>query len=316
MTDLTKVTSTITTGSNSTDAALPRVPVIQGPTASGKTAVAVWLAERLNGEVISADSRQFYREMSIGTAKPVEEEMRGIPHHFIGFLSVTESYTAGQFEADAGAKIEEILKRGKLPIIAGGSGLYVKALLDGLDDLPSDPELRNRLQKLFSEKGLSPLAGELYKLDPTYAAEADTQNPVRMIRALELIKLSGKSMAELHSGAEKHLPFTPVKIGLDIPRAELYARINARTDQMMADGLIEEARSLLPYRSRQALQTVGYKELFDHFDGECTLETATAQIKQNTRRYAKRQLTWLRRDPDIRWTDPVQKESILRMIRT
>lgn len=266
--------------------------------------MAVRLAKIRNGEVISADSRQFYREMSIGTAKPTAEEMCGIPHHFIGFLSVTENYSAAQFETDADARIREILNRGKTPIIAGGSGLYVKALLEGLDDLPSDPDLRNRLQKLFSEKGLPPLAAELRLLDPAYAAKADTDNPVRVIRALELIKLTGETMDRLHRGANKPLPYTPVKIGLDIPRPELYARIHARADRMRAGGLEEEARSLLVHRDRQALQTVGYREMFDYIDGKYTHDMALEQIKQNTRRYAKRQLTWLRRDPEITWVHP------------
>ncbi len=275
--------------------------------------MAVRLAKILDGEVISADSRQFYREMTIGTAKPTAEEMCGIPHHFIGFLSVTENYSAAQFETDADAKIRDILKRGKTPIIAGGSGLYVKALLEGLDDLPSDQDLRNRLQKLFSEKGLPPLAAELRNLDPGYAEKADTENPVRVIRALELIRLTGKTMDRLHRGADKQLPYIPVKIGLDLPRTELYDRINARTDRMMAEGLTEEARNLTVHRDKQALQTVGYRELFDCFDGKYTRETAIEKIKQNTRRYAKRQLTWLRRDPEIKWIHP-ENEKLLRTL--
>lgn len=295
-----------------TKPASARIPVIQGPTASGKTAVAVWLAETFGGEVISADSRQFYREMSIGTAKPDASEMRGIPHHFINSLSVTDAYTAGRFEAEAVALADEIIARGKTPIVAGGSGLYVKAFCEGLDDLPQDDGIRDELKAIFAEKGIEPLQEMMRALDPAYFAEADVQNPVRMMRGIELVRLSGKPIAELRAGQKKPRNFTPVKIGLELPRRELYARIDARVDAMMEAGLAEEARALIGHKDRQALQTVGYRELFAHFEGLTDLERAVELIKRNTRRYAKRQLTWLRNDPEIRMFHPDDREGMAR----
>ncbi|MFN2422695.1 MAG: tRNA (adenosine(37)-N6)-dimethylallyltransferase MiaA [Cryomorphaceae bacterium] len=289
-----------------------RVPVIQGPTASGKTAVAVWLAELCGGEVISADSRQFYREMSIGTAKPDAAEMRGIPHHFINSLSVTDEYTAGRFEAEAVALADEIIARGKTPIVAGGSGLYVKAFCEGLDDLPQDDSIRDELKAIFAEKGIEPLQEMMRNLDPAYYAEADVQNPVRLMRGIELVRLSGKPMSALRAGKKKQRNFTPVKIGLELPRKELYARIDARVDAMIDGGLVAEARALHALKYRQAMQTVGYRELFAHFEGEINLDRAVELIKRNTRRYAKRQLTWLGNDPEIKMFHPDDKEGMAR----
>lgn len=291
-----------------------RVPVIQGPTASGKTAVAIWISETYGGEVISADSRQFYREMNIGTAKPDVAEMRGIRHHFINSLSVTDHYTAGRFESEALAVADEIIASGKIPVLAGGSGLYVKAFCEGLDDLPGDRGIREELKAIFAEKGIEPLQEMMKVLDPAYFAEVDVQNHVRLMRGIELVRLSGKPMSQLRVGEKKSRNFVPVKIGLELPRKELYDRINARVDAMIEGGLIEEARGLLKHKDRQALQTVGYRELIAHFEGLIDLERAVELIKRNTRRYAKRQLTWLGSDPEIRMFHPEDVDNIARYV--
>ncbi len=288
--------------------------VIQGPTASGKTGVGVALAQMLKAEIISADSRQFYREMGIGTAKPYGHEMQGIPHHFVNSLSIHDPYSAGDFERDALRLIDDLLQRQVLPIVAGGSGLYIKALLEGLDDLPSDPKLRASLNAIFAEKGIEPLQEKLKALDPEHYAIVDQHNPMRLMRAIELLRSSGKAMAELQKGSRKVRPFRAIKIGLELPRAELYARINARVDDMFVRGLEDEARDLQPFRHLQALQTVGYSELFAHFDGVYGLEEAKDLIKRNSRRYAKRQLTWLRKDEEITWFHPSDLPGMMKFI--
>lgn len=289
--------------------------VIQGPTASGKTGVGVKLAQILKAEIISADSRQFYREMGIGTAKPDALEMQGIPHHFVNSLSIHDPYSAGDFERDALNLIKDLHHKQVLPIVVGGSGLYIKALLEGLDDLPSDPELRASLNALFAEKGIEPLQEKLKALDPEYFTSIDHFNPVRLIRAIELVSSSGKPMSELHKGLRSERPFRAIKIGLELPRPELYARINSRVDEMIGRGLVDEARKLYPLRHLQALQTVGYSELFAHFDGVLGLEEAKDLIKRNSRRYAKRQLTWLRKDEEITWFHPSDLPGMLKMIQ-
>lgn len=279
-----------------------KVLVICGPTAVGKTELGVSLAKKYNGEVISADSRQFFKELSIGTAKPDAEEMDNIPHHFINSLSVGESYTAGNFEADASALIGDIFDRNKTPIVVGGSGLYIKAAMEGLDDLPSDKELRREIETYFENNGLKALQHRLRKADKAKYQEIDEKNHVRLIRAIEIAELGGEQVA---GNPPQERNFTPIYIALNIPREELYRRIDARVDLMIATGLEAEARKLNKARNTQALQTVGYRELFPFFDGEYSKDHAIELIKRNTRRYAKRQLTWLRKMENITWFNPV-----------
>ncbi|MCA1761839.1 MAG: tRNA (adenosine(37)-N6)-dimethylallyltransferase MiaA [Cryomorphaceae bacterium] len=279
-----------------------QVLVVCGPTAVGKTELSVRLAKKYNGEIISADSRQFFRGMNIGTAKPSAEEMDGIPHHFIDSLSVGDSYTAGNFEADALRVIDDLFAKNKLPIIAGGSGLYIKAAMEGLDELPSDENLRKEIEDYFEKNGLKALQHRLRKTDKEKYRAIDEKNHVRLIRAIEIAELGGE---KANRKAPTPRNFSPIYIALNIPREELYSRIDARVDQMIAEGLEEEVRSLVQYSETQALQTVGYREMFPYFEGERSRETAINLIKRNTRRYAKRQLTWLRSVENIKWFHPV-----------
>ncbi len=278
-----------------------RVFAVLGPTASGKSDFSVDLALRLNSEVVSADARQFYGEMSIGTARPGIDEQRGVPHHFVGSHSIAQPLSAGAFAREALPVLEALLAKGKPPIVTGGSGLYVKALLEGLDDLPKDHAVRDALLKRLEQHGLAALQLELQKADPKYYSEADVQNPVRVVRALELMALTGLTMHDLLGKPKSTRNFEVTKIALHWEREALYGRINARVDNMMQKGLLQEVQRLLPYRQSAALRTVGYTELFNYLDGNCSLEAAVQLIKQNTRRYAKRQLTWLRKESGVRW---------------
>jgi tRNA dimethylallyltransferase len=293
----------------------PLLIVIVGPTGVGKTAVAIQLAKHFRTEIISADSRQLFREIPIGTAAPSGEEMQGIPHHFIGNLSVAQRSDAGQWAEEARGLIDQLFKKYDVLICAGGSGLYVNALLNGMDELPErDDALRNGLQELFREKGIAALQEKLQALDPEYYAEVDIHNHKRLIRAIEVCMLSGEKYSAKRSGQAKELPFHVVKIGLELDRSELYERINQRVDKMMEAGLEAEARSVLPYRDNNALATVGYRELFDYFDGKTTLPQAVDLIKQHSRNYAKRQMTWWRRDEAIKWFHPSQVSDMIERI--
>jgi tRNA dimethylallyltransferase len=283
---------------------MPHLIVIGGPTASGKTTAAIHLATFLNCPILSADSRQFFKEMSIGTAKPTATELKQAQHFFIDNKSIEEDYSAGQFEKDALDVLQEIFKTHQYAILVGGSGLYIDALCKGMDDLPKDPEIRALYNTKFEAAGIEVLQEELHKLDPEYYANCDNQNPVRLIRALEIITTSGKKMSEHHSHSKKQRPFTCHHIVLTWPREVLYERINQRVDLMMQQGLLQEVESLLPYREKNALQTVGYQELFDYLDGHFDMKRAVELIKQNSRRYAKRQITWFKRNPDALWLHP------------
>lgn len=288
--------------------------VIGGPTASGKTATAIALARHFGTEIVSADARQFYRQMSVGTAKPTAEELAAAPHHLVGHLDVWQPYSAGAFERDALKILEKIFEKNDMAIAVGGSGLYLRALCRGIDAMPAVPDkVRARINALADEKGLPFLLDELRRLDPVYYREADKANPARIKRALEIIYASGQPYSSFRKQQPAARPFRSVWIGLDLPREQLYARINRRTDDMMAQGLLEEVRALLPYRHCQALQTVGYVELFDYLDGKTTLDQAVALIRQHTRNYAKRQLTWFRRET-IRWFAPEQTGNIIRYV--
>ncbi|MCJ8210217.1 tRNA (adenosine(37)-N6)-dimethylallyltransferase MiaA [Mucilaginibacter sp. RS28] len=280
--------------------------VVAGPTAVGKTAAAIELARYFQTEIISADSRQFYKEMSIGTAKPSLEELAAAKHHFIGSHSITETFTVGDFEQDALKVIERLFENHNVVIMAGGSGLYVRAVCEGFDELPSaPPEVRENLNRQLQEKGITSLQEDLAKADPVYFREVDLNNPQRLIRALEVYQSTGKPFSSYRKEKKHTRPFHIVKIGLTMPREQLYDRINQRVELMMEDGLLEEVKALLPYRHLNALQTVGYTELFDYLDGKTDLHTAVELIKQHTRQFAKRQLTWFNKDKEISWTNPL-----------
>lgn len=276
--------------------------VIAGPTASGKTAAAITLAKHFNTVVISADSRQFYREMSIGTAKPNDEELAAAKHYFINSHSMTETFTVGDFEKECLLLLDDLFKVQDTVILAGGSGLYIKAVCEGFDELPvAGPGVRERLNLELAESGISSLQEKLKIADPDYFQQVDIHNPQRLIRALEVFETTGKPFSFYRRSTINKRPFNIIKLGLQLPRESLYQRINLRVDIMVNDGLIDEVKQLLPYRHLNALNTVGYSELFDHFDGKTDLDTAIEMIKQNTRRFAKRQITWFGRDKEINW---------------
>ena len=277
---------------------------VVGATAIGKTALSIRLAQHFNTEIISCDSRQFYKEMTIGTAVPESEELSAVTHHFIQNRSIHEDYNVGQFEHDALDLLETLFEQFKVLILVGGSGLYVKAVTEGLDVFPQiDPAIRTQLISTFDEQGIEPLLEQLKVLDATTYQSIDRDNHQRVIRALEVCLGTGKPFASFLLNKVKQRNFKTVTIGLTADRELIYQRINRRVDQMIQSGLLEEAKSLYPHRKLNALQTVGYKELFDHLDGKCTLEEAIDEIKKNTRRFAKRQGTWFRKDPSIQWFD-------------
>ena len=282
-----------------------RLLVILGPTAVGKTSYSIRKALELGSPVISCDSRQLYKEMRIGTAVPSLEELAAVPHHFIQTLSVTQNYTAGMYEADAMVLIDRLFAEGhETLVVTGGSMMYIDALCYGLDDFPEVPlMLREHLMECLRDEGVEVLAEQLRELDPVTCEEIDLSNGQRVIRALEVCLYTGQPFSSFKTRSIKDRDFEIVKIGLQRPREELYARINARVEKMMDEGLEAEARSLLPYRDLPALQTVGYREMFDYFDGKQDLETTVRLIQRNTRHDAKRQLTWWRRDPSIHWID-------------
>ena len=282
-----------------------RLLVILGPTAVGKTDYSIERALEYGSPVISCDSRQFYKEMRIGTAVPTPEQLARVPHHFIQNLSVTQNYTAGMYEADALRLIGRLFDEGhETLVVTGGSMMYIDALCYGLDDFPEVPlMLREHLMECLRDEGVEVLAEQLRELDPVTCEEIDLSNGQRVIRALEVCLYTGRPFSSFKTRSFKERDFTIEKIGLTRPREELYERINARVERMMDEGLEAEARSLLPYRDLPALQTVGYREMFDYFDGKQDLEATVRLIQRNTRHYAKRQLTWWRRDPTIRWMD-------------
>jgi tRNA dimethylallyltransferase len=279
--------------------------VIAGPTAVGKTAFAISLAQHFNTEMISADSRQCYREMKIGVARPSEEELAAVKHHFIASHSVTEDLNAGSFEKYALATADEIFQKNKVAVMVGGTGLYIKAFCEGIDPMPVVPdEVRQQVTDGYAQKGLIWLQKELEQKDPAFWLVAEQQNPQRLMRALEVLYATGQSIMVYRTAKKAERPFRTIKIGLELPKEELHQRIGLRVDQMMQEGLVEEVRSLVPYRSHNALQTVGYKEVFEHIDGKISLEETVTHIKTNTRQYAKRQMTWFKKDPEMEWLAP------------
>lgn len=281
------------------------VIIIVGPTAAGKTAAAVRLAQQLGTRIISADSRQCYRELNIGVAKPSPAELSAVPHYFIDSHSITEAVNAAVYEKLALGYADEIFAHSNYAVMVGGTGLYIKAFTDGLDDIPAaDESIRLHLQQHYEMSGIGWLQEEVLKYDPEYYATGEIQNPQRLMRALEVRLTTGQSILSFRSGGPRVRPFKVLKIGIEIPKEELHRRIHDRVDGMMRDGLLEEVRALLPYRAHNALQTVGYRELFEYLDGKCTLATAVENIKTSTRQYAKRQLTWFRRDRSTTWMAP------------
>ncbi|NLH33116.1 MAG: tRNA (adenosine(37)-N6)-dimethylallyltransferase MiaA [Lentimicrobium sp.] len=289
--------------------------VITGPTAVGKTRLAAKLAQHYRTVVISADSRQFYRELRIGTAFPTPEELDLAPHHFVGHLSVNDDYNVSKYENEVLKFLDQAFKKHHLIILTGGSGLYVDVVCKGIDDLPeADPDIRRQIDKWLNEKGIEFLQEKLKAVDPKYFATVDKNNPKKLARAIEVFLLTGIPYSLLRKNQPKKRPFHILKIGLNMQREELFERISLRTDKMIEDGLVEEVRSLADYRNLNALNTVGYKEIFEYLDGKLSFEQAVINIKTNTRRYAKRQLTWLKRDKEIKWFEPDQLMLIINYI--
>lgn len=277
--------------------------IVSGPTAVGKTAWSIGLAQKYGSPIISCDSRQIYKEMSIGTAVPSKEELAAVKHYFIQDHSILQPYTAGDYEVEALALMDKLFADGHEVLVAsGGSGFFVEALCSGLPDVPkADPQLREDLDRRLREEGLESLRMDLKRLDPEAYSNIDITNPQRVLRAVEVCLLSGKTFSSFKQTAAKKRDFEIEKICMVRPREEMVERISKRVDQMLEDGLVEEVRSLQQYRNLPALRTVGYAEIFDYLDGNCTLEQAAEKIKTNTRHYAKRQLTWWRRDPEVRF---------------
>ena len=291
--------------------------VILGPTASGKTSVAISVAKHFHTEIISADSRQFYREIPIGTAAPTAEQLSEVPHYFVGQRSIFDDYNVSQFEKEVLEFLSKKFQEKEVMIMVGGSGLYIDAVCKGIDDLPNpEPALRKKLTHLFEFQGISALQELLKQLDPEYYEQVDVNNPKRLLRALEVCKQTGKKYSDLRLNQPAERDFRIVKVGLELPREQLVKQIHHRTDEMMKHGLLEEAKAMLPHRSLNALNTVGYKELFEYFDNKWTLEYAIEKVKTNTRRYAKRQMTWFKKDKEIYWFTPAEVEEIEKFIES
>lgn len=289
--------------------------VIAGPTAVGKTDLSIRLAQHLQTDLLSADSRQFFREMSVGTAKPSPAEQQGVRHHFIDSHSIGEEYSAGMFEQEALRLLDQLFQTKDQVVLVGGSGLYVRALCEGMDQMPEpDPAIREDLAQLAKEKGLPFLLDLLKHHDPEYFLQVDQANPQRVIRALEICLASGQPYSSFRRKEGTPRPFRIVKLGLHRDRAELYDRIDRRVDLMLENGLREEAASLYPFREHNALQTVGYQEIFAFLEGQYGWEEAVRLIKRNSRRYAKRQLTWFRKDQDFTWFHPEEWDRIVRHV--
>ena len=286
----------------------PTVIIIVGPTAVGKTAAAIRLARQLKTKIISADSRQCYRELNIGVAKPTPVELEQVHHYFINSHSIESEVNAASFEELALGWTEEIFRSSPVVVMVGGTGLYIRAFTDGLDTIPPvDGSIRSRIREDYEEHGLGWLQEEIRKYDPAFYAQGELQNPQRVMRALEVRMSTGQSILSFRTREPRRRPFDVKTIGLQLPKEELHRRIHERVDAMMAEGLLEEVKGLLPWRHHNALQTVGYKELFEHLDGKHSLAEAVTAIKTNTRQYAKRQLTWFRRDLSVRWAGPTDR---------
>lgn len=288
--------------------------VLTGPTGVGKTELSLRIAEALGSPILSCDSRQVFREMSIGTAAPTPDQLKRVNHHFIATKSIHEPYSAAKFEMEVLSVLDRLFISHDTVLMTGGSMMYIDAVCKGIDDMPDvDPLIRKELNELFNEKGLEPILEELQRLDPIYYDQVDRKNPKRVIHGLEMCRMTGLPFSSFRKDTNKIRPFRILKICLNRERKELYERIDARVDEMMIQGLESEARSLYPYRSLNALNTVGYKELFDYFDGRVSLEQAVINLKFNTHKYARKQLIWFRRDTDYHWCS-MQENDILEKI--
>ncbi|MEE1541900.1 MAG: tRNA (adenosine(37)-N6)-dimethylallyltransferase MiaA [Paludibacteraceae bacterium] len=291
--------------------------ILLGPTGVGKTELCLSLAEELNTEIVSCDSKQFFRELKIGTAAPTEAQIQRVKHHLVGNLSIFDYYSCGRFEIDALKKLDELFLSKDVVLMTGGSMLYIDAICKGIDDIPNvDQNLRDSLHERYANEGIDNILSELKLLDPEYYDMVDKKNHKRIIHALEICLTSGKTFSSFRKETAKERPFDIIKIGLNLPREELYERINRRVDIMFEEGLMEEAKTYYPHRNLNSLNTVGYKELFEYFDGNWDLDFAKNMIKQNSRRYAKKQLTWFNRDKDINWFRPNQQEEILSFLKS
>jgi tRNA dimethylallyltransferase len=287
------------------------VIIIAGPTAVGKTTVAIKLASYFQTEIISADSRQCFKELNIGVARPSPEELQEVQHHFIASHSVQEEVTAVTFEQYALQKVKDIFQQHDIVIMVGGTGLYIKAFCEGLDRIPGiAPVIREQVTQSYNEKGIAWLQQQLQEKDPLFVQKGEMQNPQRMMRALEVMFSTGQSILTFRKGEKAKRDFNIIKIGLELPTEELHRNINKRVDAMMGAGLLNEVKQLLPFRKLNALQTVGYAELFDYLDGNISVETAVEKIKTSTRQYAKRQMTWFRKDKEVKWFSPLQVEKM------
>lgn len=296
------------------------VIVIGGPTAVGKTSVAIALAKQFRTEIISADSRQCYKELNIGVARPSEEELSEVRHHFIASHSIHENITAASFEKYALQKTKEIFEHKPVVVMVGGTGLYIRTFCEGMDEIPEvPPAVRNEIDVQYKQFGLEWLQHEVSRLDPVFFASGEYKNPRRLLRALEVFKATGRSILDFRKGEKTKRDFDILKIALHLPKQRLHENIEARVMKMMEKGLVDEVRSLIPYQHLNALQTVGYKELFQYFNGETDLPSAIDRIKTNTKQYAKRQMTWFRKDQDYHWSEPESLrviEETARLIRT
>lgn len=292
-----------------------KLVVITGPTASGKTSVAIKIAEKTEAQIISADSRQFFKEIPIGTAAPENTELQLVKHHMIGNLSIKDDYNVSKYEVDVLNLLNSELIENKIVVMVGGSGLYIDAVCKGIDVLPDfDPVIREKVKSLFEANGIESLRIKLKELDPIYYSQVDLNNPMRLMRAIEVCIQTGELYSQLRKNTVANRSFEVIKIGLQVPRDELIEIINKRVDIMIEKGWIKEAKSMYKYSSLNSLNTVGYKELFDYFDGKYTLSEAIEKIKTNTRRYAKRQMTWFRRDEEIHWFNPNDIDGMIELI--
>ena len=290
--------------------------VITGPTAVGKTTLCLDIARHFGIPIINADSRQIFRELRIGTAAPTEEQLRQVRHYFVGMLGLEDYYSASIYEQQVTTLLDELFLSSDYALMAGGSMMYIDAVCNGIDDIPTvDDETRATMKRRLAEEGLEALCEELKRLDPEHYAIVDRQNPRRVVHALEICHMTGRTYTSFRTNTQRKRPFRIKKIGLTLPREELYARINARVDEMMKNGLLDEARQLLPKHHLNALNTVGYKEMFAYLEGTWTLDEAVERMKGNTRRYARKQLTWFKKDPQVKWFSPYDKENIIKYIQ-
>ena len=291
--------------------------VLIGPTGVGKTDLSIKIAEKYGSPIISADSRQLYSDLKIGTAAPTEEYLKRVKHYFVGTLKLTDYYSAAQYESEVISLLEELFKSNNTILLTGGSMMYIDAICKGIDDIPTvDSETRQMMMEKYEKEGLDRLCAELKLLDPEYYSTVDLKNPKRVIHALEICYMTGKTYTSFRTGNKKQRPFDIIKIGLCRDREELYERINKRVDIMIKEGLVDEVKSVYEYRNLNSLNTVGYKEIIQYLEGNCTLEFAIEKIKQNSRIYSRKQMTWFKRDNDITWFHPDKEEEILEFIES